>query len=93
MGGVLWRDRHSSDLTYWSLFRRPCNGRCKSVPTPIWRALRLHAAGAQIWYHDVSGTGWQVPGLAMHSIITMAPVWQCGHARNDWPVSASKRSR
>ena len=43
--------------------------------------------------HDVSGTGWQTPDRAMQSITTMMPVWQCGHSRNDRPVSASKRSR
>jgi hypothetical protein len=29
----------------------------------------------------------------MQSITTMMPVWQYGHARNDSPVNASKRSR
>ena len=44
--------------------------------------------------HDVSGTGWRVMGCgAMQSITPMVPVWQCGHSRNDRPVSASKRSR
>ena len=28
----------------------------------------------------------------MESITNMTPVWQCGHSRNDRPVSASKRS-
>ena len=64
-----------------------------SVATPIWRAVRPHAVGTPIPGHDVSGTGWQILGGAIQSITTMMPVWQCGHSRNDWPVSASKRSR
>ena len=50
-------------------------------------------SGSPIPGHDVSGTGWQTLGRAMQSITTMMPVWQCGHSRNDCPVSASKRSR
>ena len=34
-------------------------------------------------------TGWQTVGRAMQPITTMMPVWQCGHARKDRPVSAS----
>ena len=55
--------------------------------------FRLHAVGTPISGHDVSGTGWQTLGRAMQSITTMMPVWQCGHSRNDCPVSASNRSR
>ncbi len=91
--GVPWGDSYIPHLAGWPLFGGACSGRCKSVPTPIWRALRLRTAGAPISYHDVLGASWQIPGLAMQSIITMVPVWQCGHARNDCPVSASKRSR
>jgi hypothetical protein len=86
-------DRHNRDLAAWSPFS-DVRGHCGvSVATPIWRALRGHAAGTPILYHDVSRTGWRILGRAMQSITTMMPVWQCGHSRNDWPVSASKRSR
>jgi len=37
--------------------------------------------------HDVSGTGRQTVGRMMLSITTMVPTWQCGHSRNDCPVS------
>jgi hypothetical protein len=67
--------------------------RCASVGTPIWRVIRLYTVGAVIPGHDVSGTGWQILGRATQSITTMMPEWQCGHSRNDCPVSASKRSR
>ena len=43
--------------------------------------------------HDVSGTGSQTRSRVMLSTTTMMPVPQCGHSRNDRPVSASKRSR
>jgi hypothetical protein len=64
-----------------------------SIGVPIWRAVRLPTAGTPILGHDVSGIGSQIAGLAMQSITTMVPVWQCGHSRNDCPVRASKRSR
>jgi len=86
-------DQRSLDLAIWPLFRRTESIRGPNVPTPIWRVVRLDAGGTSIWGHDVSGTGRQTFGLSMQSITTMMPVWQCGHARNDRPVSASKRSR
>ena len=86
-------DRHSRDLAAWPPFSDVRGRRGASVATPIWRAIRLHAVGTPIPGHDVSGTGWQILGRAMQSITTMMPVWQCGHSRNDCPVSASKRSR
>jgi hypothetical protein len=86
-------DRHNRDLAAWPPFS-DVRGHCGvSVATPIWRVLRDHAARRLILGHDVSRTGWQIMGRAMQSITTMMPVWQCGHSRNDWPVSASKRSR
>jgi hypothetical protein len=91
--GVPRGDHHIPNLAGWPLFGCACSGRCINVPIPIWRALQLHRAGTRLGGHDVSGAGWQVLGRAMQSIVTMVPVWQCGHARNDCPVSASKRSR
>jgi hypothetical protein len=85
--------RPSLDLTAWLLLGDPDGCRSTSVLTPIWRVARLHAGGAAIPGHDVSGTGWQILGRAMQSITTMMPVWQCGHSRNDFPVSAARRSR
>jgi hypothetical protein len=60
---------------------------------PDLAVIRLYAVGAVIPGHDVSGTGWQILGRATQSITTMMPEWQCGHSRNDCPVSASERSR
>jgi hypothetical protein len=59
------------------------------IPTPIRRVVRFGAVGSLIRRHDVSGTGWQTVGLIMLPTTTMMPMWQCGHARNDRPVSAS----
>ncbi len=80
-------DRSAAVLT------QPLAVRGPSIPTPIWRVVRLDAVRPPIPGHDVSGTGWQMVGRAMQSITTMMPVWQCGHSRNDCPVSTSKRSR
>ena len=86
-------DRGGPGLTIWSRFRRArehVRGVCgHSIPTPTWRAVRFGAVGASIRGHDVSGTGWQTVGLIMLPTTTMTPMWQCGHARNDRPVSAS----
>ena len=78
---------------FWRLLGRACDGRGASVGIAIWQAIWLHVVGMPILGQDVSGTGWQTLGRAMQSITTMMPVWQCGHVRNDCPVSASKRSR
>jgi len=86
-------DRHSLDLATWRWFRRSGSLRGASVPTLVWRSIRRRAVGTSIPGHDVSGTGRQTLGRAMQPITTIMPVWQCGHARNDRPVSASKRSR
>ncbi len=86
-------DCHSRDLAALPPFSAIRGRRGTSVATPIRRALRGQAAGAPVLDHDVSGAGWQIFGRAMQSITTMMPVWQCGHARNDWPVNASNRSR
>src|SRR5271157_673689 len=83
----------SLGLTALTLFGHPSGCRCTSGPIAIWRAIRAHAVGALIWGHDVSGTAWQTLGLAIQSTTTMIPVWQCGHSRNDCPISASNRSR
>ena len=83
-------DRHSRDLSAWPPFSDVRGGRGASVLIPPWRTTR--AIRAPIRGH-VSGTGWQILGAAIQSITTMMPVWQCGHSRNDWPVSASRRSR
>src|SRR5271167_4099893 len=75
------------------LFRRArgrVRGACgHSLPTPIWRAVRPGAVGSLIRRHDVSGAGWQTVGLVTQPTTTMMPVWQCGHARKDRPVSTS----
>ena len=84
---------HSPDPTPSALFQRTGGCPSPSISTPKWRAVRLHVVGALTRGHDVSGTGWQILGRAMQSITTMVPVWQCGHSRNDRPVSASNRSR
>ena len=86
-------NHHSLDLAVWPLFGDPGGNRCTSAPTSIWWTIRLHEVETPIPDHDVSGTGWQTLGRAKQSITTMIPVWQCGHSRNDSPVSASNRSR
>ena len=80
-------------LTVLTISGHPSGCRWTSRPIPIWRALPVHAGGVLILGHDVFGTAWQTLGRAMQSTTTMMPVWQCGHSRNDCPVSASKRSR
>jgi hypothetical protein len=70
-------DHHRSlDLTDWRVVEDPDGCRCTNGPTPTWRAIRLDAVGAAIPGHDVFGTGWQILGRAMQSIITMMPIWQ-----------------
>ena len=64
-----------------------------SIRIPSLRACWLGAVGTSLRGHDVSGTGWPMPGRAMQPITTMTPVRQCGHSRKDRPVSASNRSR
>ena len=86
-------DHHSLELTVYRLFRRASGCRGPSIRAPIWRVVRFDKVGTAILDHDVSGAGWQTVGRAMQSITTMVPVWQCGHCRNDCPVSASKQSR
>ena len=49
----------------------------------------LRDVEASDWAHDVSGTDWQILALSMQPITTMMPVWQCGHSRNECPVSTS----
>jgi hypothetical protein len=76
------------DLTDWA-GRWDRNGaRGPSVRTPMPRTVRLHAVATSIRAHDVFGTSTQLSGRATHPITTMMPVWQCGHSRNDCPVSA-----
>jgi hypothetical protein len=65
-----------SDLPLRTRCAPTCGRRSPNVPTPIRQAIRLHAVGAPISGHDVSGTGWQTLGRAMQSITTMVPVWQ-----------------
>jgi hypothetical protein len=86
-------DHRNLDLTVWSLFGDGYRRRGTSAPIPTWRVVGLCTVGTLISGHDVSGTGWQTLGRMIQSITTMMPVWQCGHARNDCPVNASKRSR
>ncbi len=71
-------DHHRSpDLTVWRMVRDPGGCRCTNLaPLRPGRAIRLHAVGAAIPGHDVSGTGWQILDDAMQSIITMVPIWQ-----------------
>ena len=70
-------DHHRSpDPTVWRVVEDPDGCRSTNGPTPTWRAIRLHAVGAAMPGHDVSGTGWQILGRAMQSIITMVPIWQ-----------------
>ena len=57
------------------------------------QALYFRTIGTSVQGHDVSGIGRQTVNRGMVSITTMTPVRQCGHSRNDRPVSASKRSR
>jgi hypothetical protein len=45
--------------------------------------------GRSVWAHDVSGTDWQILALSMQPVTTIMPVWQCGHSRNECPVSTS----
>jgi hypothetical protein len=85
--------QYSLDLRVEPLFGRCRTALGASIPNPIWRTIRLRALGTKVLGHDVFGTGWQIPGRAMQPVTTMTPVWQCGHSRNDRPVSASNRSR
>jgi hypothetical protein len=85
-------DPYSDDLAAWPPFSDVRGSRGASVHRPPWRAIGLRAVGTPVRGH-VSGTGWQIFDAAIQSITTMMPVWQCGHSRNDWPVSASTRSR
>jgi hypothetical protein len=87
------RDPLSLDLTLLAVIGRTCSWPGPSVGVPVWQVVWLHAVGALIPGHDVSRIGRQTLGRAMQSITTMIPVWQCGHSRNDCPVSASNRSR
>jgi hypothetical protein len=92
---VVWPSNHhrSWDLTIWPGLGHPGGWRSTSGLIPTWRAIPVHAGGEWVSGHDVSGAGKQTLGRAMQSITTMMPTWQCGHARNDSPVSASNRSR
>jgi hypothetical protein len=85
-------DPYSDDLAAWPPFSDVRGSRGASVHRPPCRAIGLRAVGTPVRGH-VSGTGWQIFDAAIQSITTMMPVWQCGHSRNDWPVSASTRSR
>jgi hypothetical protein len=87
------RDPLSLDLTLLAPVGRTCGWPGPSVGVPIWQVVWFHAVGALIPSHDVSGTAKRSVGRAMHSTTTMIPVWQCGHSRNDCPVSASNRPR
>ena len=60
-----------------------------SIPIPIWRVVQPRGIGAVVLDHEVSGTDVQSVGLGIVSITAMMPVRQCGHSRNDRPVSAS----
>ena len=77
------------DLTSWAVRWHPNRVRGPSVVNPISRAVRLRAMETSIQAHDVSGTGRQISGRAMQPITAMMPVRQCGHSRNDCPVSTS----
>jgi hypothetical protein len=85
----LLSDRDTLNLTAWLLSTRIDGPRGHSIPTPIWRALRLRAVGKPISGHDVSGPASQTVGRAMQPITTIMPLLQCGHWRRDRPVSAS----
>jgi hypothetical protein len=81
------------DLAISAPRRRADDRRGASVHILIRQMVRLRADGTSMQDHDVSGIGWQTVNRAIESITTMMPVRQCGHSRNDRPVSASKRSR
>jgi hypothetical protein len=51
--------------------------------------FRFVRFGRSVWAHDVSGTDWQILALSMQPMTTIMPVWQCGHSRNECPVSIS----
>jgi hypothetical protein len=77
------------DLTSRAGCFHPNRVRSPGVGNPISRAVRLRVMEMSILAHDVSGTGRQISGRAMHPITTMMPVRQCGHSCNDFPVSTS----
>jgi hypothetical protein len=87
------RDRLGVDPTFLTLVRRTSGWPGPGVSVPIWQVVWLRAIGALIPGHDVSRIDRHILGRAMQSITTMIPVWQCGHSRNDCPVSAANRSR
>jgi hypothetical protein len=77
------------DLTSWAGRFHPNHAHRPRVGNPVSRAV--HLSTMETWWraHDVSGTGRQISGRAMQPITTMMPVRQCGHSRNDCPVSTS----
>jgi hypothetical protein len=81
--------RQGLDLAGWAGHLHPNRACDASISNPIFRAVRLRAEQTSWRAHDVSGTGRQISGRAMQPITTMMPVRQCGHSRNDCPVSTS----
>ncbi len=92
---AIWRSTPYPDLVLSArpLFGGP-EGDCgTSAAIPTGPGNRDICGQTDTPGHDVSGTGRQILACAMQSITTMMPVWQCGHSRNDCPVSVWKRSR
>jgi hypothetical protein len=88
-----WIDQHCVEFATSSL-RRDANSPLGASDRALFpQALYFRADGTSIQGHDVSGIAWQTVNRAMEAITTITPVRQCGHSRNDRPVSASKRSR
>jgi hypothetical protein len=81
------------DLAKQPLYRRADGLRGARGRVLVLQARYFRTVGTSIQGHDVSETAWQTVNRAIESITTMMPVRQCGHSRNDRPVSASKRSR
>ncbi len=84
-----WLEGPDRDSRAFGPSSQPGLGRLARGRGPRWLSLhkRPHSdlAGnsascgwsyAGILGHDVSGTGWQILGRAMQSIITMVPIWQ-----------------
>jgi hypothetical protein len=92
---AVWRSTPDPDLVLSArpLFGGPGGDCGTSAAIPAGPAIGTYAVKATPPGHDVSGTGRQILERAMQSITTMMPVWQCGHSRNDCPVSVWKRSR
>jgi hypothetical protein len=81
------------DLAKQPLYRRADGLRGARGRVLVLQARYFRTVGTSIQGHDVSETAWQTVNRAIESITTMMPVRQCGHSRNDRPVSASKLHR